>query len=354
MAQAITNKVKQTSSSNYYCWMICDYTMSGTTLSYTLRYYWEWGCTQLDNAWIKAGNSVIWQNTGRVHDYNASHIAQGHNITIHSGTATITGTQTITFGITKYSGVAQSGSFTVSGGVAPATPTITVSSLTDTSGTFAVAVSDYGDPASAQGRYIEAAILAQNSYGETYRYSKAMNTSSSSITVSNLTYDGGSLTIVPNTTYYYGAYASNTGLSSYTVAGQILMLPAYITNVVVADDGHNNMTISVLHANEGSDDTVYTEYSYDQTNWVAVQDEFHLTINTATTLYLRRENTTGATPVYSVSIVPVTTVKLYGSVNNQAKEIKKLYGSVGGESKRIRKLYGSVNGRSKLIYEDNS
>lgn len=354
MAQAITNKVQQTDGSRYYCWMICDYSMSGTTLSYTLKYYWEWGCTQLDNAWIKAGNTVIWQNTGRIHDYNSSHIAQGHNISIHSGTATITGTQTITFGITKYSGVAQSGSFTVSGGVAPATPSITVTSLTDTSGTFAVAVSDYGDPAAASGRYIEAAILAQNSYGGTYRYSKAMNTNSSSITVSNAVYDGGALTIVPNTRYYYGAYANNTGLSSSTVAGQILTLPAYITSVTVADDGQNNMTISVLHANEGSDDTAFTEYSYDQENWVAVQDEFHLIVHSATTLYIRRENSSGATPVYAVNIVPVTTVKLYGSVGGQAKEIHKLYGSVNGEAKKIVKLYGSVNGRSKLIYEDNS
>ena len=48
-----------------------------------------------------------------------------------------------------------------------------------------------------------------------------------------------------------------------------------------------------------------------------------------------------------------TTVKLYGSVNNQAKEIRKLYGSVNGKAVRIRKLYGSVNGKSKLIFVEN-
>ena len=82
----------------------------------------------------------------------------------------------------------------------------------------------------------------------------------------------------------------------------------------------------------------------------------------------RRRNSTGTTPVRTVSIVPATTIKLYGSVNNQAKEIhklygsvngkavriRKLYGSVNGQAVRIRKLYGSVNGRSKLIFEDNS
>ena len=85
-----------------------------------------------------------------------------------------------------------------------------------------------------------------------------------------------------------------------------------------------------------------------------MQDEFHITVHSATTIYIRRENSTGATPVYTLSIVPTTTVKLYGSVNNQAKEIKKLYGSVNGQAVRIYRLYGSVNGRSKLIYEDNS
>lgn len=60
----------------------------------------------------------------------------------------------------------------------------------------------------------------------------------------------------------------------------------------------------------------------------------------ATYIKTLKEDSTGATPVHTVGIVPATTIKLYGSVNNQAV--------------RIRKLYGSVNGRSKLIFEDNS
>lgn len=240
------------------------------------------------------------------------------------------------------------------GGTAPATPTVSVVSIADTSAVLHVAVSNYGDPASATGRYIEAAILGSNSYGAPYRAKKTVDVSSADITVGNSSSDFGNLTIVPNTRYYFGGYASNTVLSTSTVSGQILMLPAYITNVVANDDGTGNITVSVIHGTEGSDDTAYTEYSYDQSTWNAVQDEFHITVHSATTIYIRRENSTGATPVYPLSIVPVTTVKLYGSVNNQAKEIKTLYGSVGGESKKIVKLYGSVNGRSKLIYEDLS
>lgn len=241
-----------------------------------------------------------------------------------------------------------------SGGTAPATPTVSVVSIADTSAVLHVAVSNYGDPASATGRYLEAAILGSNSYGAPYRAKKAANVSSADITVGNSSSDSGSLTIVPNTRYYFGGYANNTVLNANTVGGQILMLPAYITNVVANDDGTGNITVSVIHGTEGSDDTAYTEYSYDQTTWNAVQDEFHITVHSATTIYIRRENSTGVTPVYPLSIVPTTTVKLYGSVNGQAKEVKTLYGSVGGESKKIVKLYGSVNGRAKLIYEDLS
>ena len=240
------------------------------------------------------------------------------------------------------------------GGSAPAVPSISIVNVADNNATFNVTESDYGDPASATGRYIEAGIMAQNSYGGTYRAKMATNVSSADITVSNTNYDYGSLAITPNTTYYYGAYANNTVLSASGIAGQFTTLPAYITNVVANDDGTGNITVSVIHGSEGSDDTVYTEYSYDQSTWNAVQDEFHITAHSATTIYIRRENSTGATPVYSLSIVPTTTVKLYGSVNGQSKEIKTLYGSVNGQSKKIVKLYGSVNGRSKLIYEDLS
>lgn len=240
------------------------------------------------------------------------------------------------------------------GGSAPAVPSISIVNVADNNATFNVTESDYGDPASATGRYIEAGIMAQNSYGGTYRAKMATNVSSADITVSNTNYDYGSLVITPNTTYYYGAYANNTALAASGIAGQFTTLPAFISNVTVSDDGTGFVTISVQHANEGSAYTVYTEYSYDQSNWTAVQDEFHLTVHSPTTLYLRRESDAGATPIYTVSIVPTTSVKLYGSVNGQSKEIRKLYGSVNNQSKKIVKLYASVNGRSKLIYEDLS
>lgn len=242
------------------------------------------------------------------------------------------------------------------GAVAPSGLDVTLSSVQDTGATMAVTLNSYGTPSGEANRYIEAAIMGQSTYGGKYRYDTATAKTSATITVNNSSKTNSSnpLTIVPNTQYWYGAYATNTSLSISTVKGTFITLPAYISDVVVNDVGNGEVVISVLHASEGTADTAYTEYSYNQTDWTVIQDTFRLEVHSATTLYIRRRNGTGTTPVRTVSIVPATTVKLYGSVNNQAKEIRKLYGSVNGKAVRIRKLYGSVNGRSKLIFEESN
>lgn len=242
------------------------------------------------------------------------------------------------------------------GAVAPSGLNASISSVADTGATFSVSLDSYGTPSGEANRYIEAAIMGQSTYGGKYRYDIAKAKTSATITVNNSSKTNSSnpLTIVPNTQYWYGAYATNTVMSTSTVKGTFITLPAYISDVTVNDTGGGNVTVSVVHASEGTADTAYTEYSYNQTDWTVTQDTFNLTVHSATTIYVRRRNSTGTTPVRTVSIVPATTVKIYGSVNNQAKEIRKLYGSVNGKAVRIRKLYGSVNGRSKLIFEDNS
>ena len=242
------------------------------------------------------------------------------------------------------------------GAVAPSGLDVTLSSVQDTGATMRVTLSSYGTPSSDANRYIEASILGQSTYGGKYRWATKKAVTSATITVNNNSANNSSnpLTIVPNTQYWYGAYATNTVMSTSMVKGTFITLPAYISDVKVNDVGGGEVTVSVVHASEGKAATAYTEYSYNQTDWTAVQDTFSLEVHSATTIYIRRRNSTGTTPVRTVSIVPATTVKLYGSVNNQAKEIHKLYGSVNGKAVRIRKLYGSVNGRSKLIFEDNS
>lgn len=237
-------------------------------------------------------------------------------------------------------------------GTTPSGLNVTLSSVQDTGATMAVTLSSYGTPSGEANRYIEAAIMGQSTYGGKYRYGTTKASTSATITVNNnsSTNSSNPLTIVPNTQYWYGAYATNTVMSTSMVNGTFITLPAYISDVTVNDIGSGNVTVSVIHASEGTATTAYTEYSYNQTDWTTVQDTFNLTVHSATTIYVRRRNSTGTTPVRTVSIVPATTVKLYGSVNNQAKEIRKLYGSVNGKAVLIRKLYGSVNGRSKIIY----
>lgn len=242
------------------------------------------------------------------------------------------------------------------GAVAPSGLNVSISSAADTGATFSVTLSSYGTPSGEANRYIEAAIMGQSTYGGKYRWATKKAVTSATITVNNnsATNSSNPLTIVPNTQYWYGAYATNTVMSTSTVKGTFITLPAYIKDVTVNDVGGGEVAVSVVHASEGTADTAYTEYSYDQTSWTVVQDTFNLEVHSATTIYIRRRNSTGTTPVRTVSIVPATTVKLYGSVNNQAKEIRKLYGSVNGKAVRIRKLYGSVNGRSKLIFEESN
>ena len=241
------------------------------------------------------------------------------------------------------------------GAVAPSGLNVSIASIADTSASFSVSLSSYGTPSAANGRYIEAAILGSSTYGNPYRYNTAKNTSSSTITVSNSSSAGATaLTIRGNTQYHYGAYANNTSLSISTVKGTFTTRPAYITSITANDVGQGEVYFTVNHATEGSAKTVTTELSYDKDAWQTVSDKFHLTLSEQTTLYVRRTNSSGSTPVFSISVVPSTRVKLYGSVDGQAKEIKKLYGSVDGKAVRIRKLYGSVNGRSELIFVENT
>ena len=332
--------------------------------------------------WVSGSGSnytdVSWNLTGKtagpnqyIHVYSASVTVNGTTYSswsgnMYNGTVMLSNTTRIyhtgEFTFSASAGIAQysssswydgSGSWTLPArGTTPTELDVTINSVQDTGATMRVTLGSYGTPSSEANRYIEAAIMGQSTYGGKYRYGTSKASTNAVITVNNnsSTNSSNPLTIVPNTQYWYGAYATNTVMSTSTVKGTFITLPAYISDVVVNDVGSGEVTVSVVHASEGTATTAYTEYSYNQTDWTATQDTFSLEVLSATTIYVRRRNSTGTTPVRTVSIVPATTVKLYGSVNNQAKEIHRLYGSVNGQAVLIRKLYGSVNGRSKLIY----
>ena len=336
--------------------------------------------------WVSGSGSnytdVSWNLTGKtagpnqyIHVYSASVTVNGATYSswsgnMHNGTVMLSNTTRIyhtgEFTFSASAGIAQyssnswysgNGSWTLPArGTTPTGLDVTINSVQDTGATMRVTLGSYGNPSSEANRYIEAAIMGQSTYGGKYRYGTSKASSTAVITVNNnsSTNSSNPLTIVPNTQYWYGAYATNTVMSTSIVKGTFITLPAYISDVKVNDTGGGNVTVSVIHASEGKAATVYTEYSRNKTDWTTVQDTFSLTVHVATTIYVRRRNSTGTTPVRTVSIVPATTVKIYGSVNNQAKEIRKLYGSVNGKAVRIRKLYGSVNGRSKLIFEESN
>lgn len=332
--------------------------------------------------WVSGSGSnytdVSWNLTGKtagpnqyIHVYSASVTVNGTTYSswsgnMYNGTVMLSNTTRIyhtgEFTFSASAGIAQysssswysgNGSWTLPArGTTPTGLDVTITSVQDTGATMRVTLGSYGNPSSEANRYIEAAIMGQSTYGGKYRYGTSKASTTAVITVNNnsSTNSSNPLTIVPNTQYWYGAYATNTVMSTSTVKGTFITLPAYISDVKVNDVGGGEVTVSVVHASEGTATTAYTEYSYNQTDWTTVQDTFSLEVLSATTIYVRRRNSTGTTPVRTVSIVPATTVKLYGSVNNQAKEIRKLYGSINGKAVIIRKLYGSVNGRSKLIY----
>lgn len=330
MSQAISNKVLV--QSNKYCWMICDYTMSGTTLNYSLSFYYEGGCAQLDNAWIKVGNTTVWSNTGRVHNYDGTAWSVSHTVSIHSGTATISGSQTVSFGVTKYSGVAVSGSFVVSGGSAPTGLAVDLIGFTDTTVRLRGHVDSYGSPASANNRFIEVSVLGSTTYGPPYRYMKAYNVNDIDITVDNnsLTWGEDICNITGNTTYHYGVYADNTSLTSSMIApATFVTLPAYIIDLNAVSTGGGTINVATVHGTEGNALTVYTEYSWDGENWTTVSDPFNVTITEPKTIYVRRFSDAGETPVFSKLLVPNNGKALYGSVNSHSKSLSPVYATFG-------------------------
>lgn len=249
--------------------------------------------------------------------------------------------------------------------VAPATPTVSVSEIYPTGAKFNVSISSYGNPSGASGRYIEAAILNQSSYGNTYKYNVAFNTSSSAITVTNATAYGGTLNIQPNTRYYYGGYASNTQAAESTVTGQFVTkaMAANITPDTITSD---SATFTYATGADGGYYNKTVEYSIDGgatwtnvatiTGGSASSGTFTisgLTAGTRYSLQTRTTTTSGTTIGSTIPFVVRTGLvsAFYGSANSQSVKTIDLYGSVDGQTKIMSKLYGEENDQTKLIHQ---
>jgi len=190
------------------------------------------------------------------------------------------GNRTVSYTCPWYSGsVNYSGTgYIPSGIVAPSGLSVSLRSKTYNSATFATSISSYGVPANSDGRYIEAAILGQNSYGASYRYSVARNTTSSTITVNNSSAKNpSSFNIEGNHRYWYGMYASNTQASNSTVAGSFYTpCPPLATLTYVSQDYSTynkvNAQISYTRQVDGGAETRTGYYRYSTDNGVNYSD----------------------------------------------------------------------------------
>lgn len=222
---------------------------------------------------------------------------------------------------------------------------------------FNTSISSYGTPSGASGRYIEASILAQNSYGPSYRFNTALNTTSSQITVTNSSYVGGTLVIQPNTRYWFGAYATNTAMNASKIQGQFVTkavaptiqfveatpTTATLSYSLPADGGAYDRTIQ--YAIGGTWKTVTTATGGSAKTGVFVIEG--LLSGASYTIRTRVSTTAGTTDGADVSFDTLVSEednvnRFYGSVSGVSKEITRLYGEVSGEGKHIVKLYGTV------------
>lgn len=143
----------------------------------------------------------------------------------------------------------------------PSTPSVSIAERYTDGAKFNVSISSYGSPGSASGRYIEAAILNQNTYGATYKFQTAQDTASSAITVRDGSYRGGTLSIKSNTKYYYGGYASNTVLNKSTVTGQFITL-AVAPVASNFDQSGGTATFDITEVSDGAAQTIQLQYRY--------------------------------------------------------------------------------------------
>lgn len=225
---------------------------------------------------------------------------------------------------------------------------------------FNVSVSSYGEPSGANGRWIEAGIAGQNAWqSPALRSAKVTNTKSAQITVNNSSTQTQTLTVQPNTRYYYGAYATNTAMATSKMQGQ-LVTKAVAPTVVFNSATSTSANFSYSTTADGGYYDKNIQYSLDGGNtWRTGATVTGGTAKTGTftitgllsgasyTIKTRVSTTSGTTDGEDVAFDTLVSEAdnkniFYGSVNNKAKEIQIVYGSVNGEATPITRLYGSA------------
>lgn len=192
------------------------------------------------------------------------------------------------------------------------------------------------------------------------------NNLSANITVDNnsgYSLDYGPLTIVGNTEYTIGAYATNGSANTGSVNMGNYTTLAYNPTISVTIDNGSSVTVNYTTLADGGKYSKTYEYSIDGgTTWTtfatvsggsASSGSFNisgLTQEVRYTLQTRVTTTAGTNTAQTYFIIPAV-IKTYGSANNVAAEINDLYGSANSQAQRITKLYGSSNGVSTLIHQ---
>lgn len=231
---------------------------------------------------------------------------------------------------------------------------------------FNVSISSYGNPDSAAGRWIEAGIAGQNAWqSPSLRSAIAQNVTSAQITVDNNSSQTATLTIQPNTQYYYGGYASNTQASTPLIAGQLITLADPVAINLISTSSHS-ATFGYVSQADGGALTKNIEYSLDNgTTWASaasittgaiISGQFtidNLTLNTQYNVLFRTRTTSGSTTTTAVSFTTNPNregCRILGSVSGGATTADLMYGSVSSQSKKIQKMYGSVNNKARRIF----
>lgn len=264
---------------NQYFTCVLDAWRDGTTLYGRMHYYrtdgltYTYQDTSFPNPTINLGGTVYEDS-----DFG-NRVRSGINVgnvytTTFSRTVSGTGTRTVTFSAgsglrSDFAGTWSKDVYDFPGvNTQPAAPSVSIKSKTYNSATFNVNLSSYGNPSGASGRYIEAAILAQNSYGNSYRYAIAQNTASATITVNNSSRTGSTaLTIQGNKKYWYGGYASNTALSNSVVTGTFYTPCPPLSALSLSTQAYStynkvNATISYTRQSDGGAETRTGYYRY--------------------------------------------------------------------------------------------
>lgn len=172
--------------------------------------------------------------------------------------------------------------------------------------------------------------------------------------------------------YYLGVYATNHVQETRYQAGTVYLQPAPVVFNYTRISGTNQWQITMTgDPNNNVDDYVANQlarsirYKVGSGSWVSVESAvvkaidattiFTITIPAQSTAtiegWMTYQGKNSQTSTFTIANTDAA-VHLYGSVNNQSKEIRHLYGSVNGRARKITKVYASVGGVSKLIFED--